>query len=180
MPAETLLALVCPEFALADYQQIQIWRREHDGVLADRVLPHITLVSPVSGWKPGDFIREIHARLAGQQPFDIVLDKAVSRLDTEAEVAMEWLVPTIGREALSALQGQLHAGALSAERPAGPSGIPHLTIGRGAEPAVSKARVAEINEAGLSIHCRASAVQIIRYKGDRVKLLERVPLGRER
>jgi 2'-5' RNA ligase len=180
MPAETLLALVCPEFALADYQQIQLWRREHDGALADQILPHVTLVFPVSGWNPGDFIREIHARLAGQQPFDIVLDKAVAHPDAGGPAAMEWLVPTIGREALSALQDQLYAGALAAERRAGPAGIPHLTIGRGAEPAASKARMAEINEAGLSIHCRASAVQIVRFKGERVKLLERVPLGRGR
>ena len=180
MPAETLLALVCPEFALADYEQIQLWRREHDAVLADQVLPHFTLVFPVSGWKPGDFIREVQARLAGQKPFDIVLGRAVSHPDAGSEDAMDWLVPTIGREALSALQDQLYAGALASERRAGAPDVPHITIGRGADPASSEARVKEINEAGLSMRCRSSSVQIVRYKGERVKLLERLPLGRER
>ena len=179
MPAETLLALVCPEFALADYEQIQLWRREHDAVLADRVLPHFTLVFPVTGWKQGDFIREIQARLAGQKPFETVLGRAASHLDADSGDAMDWLVPTIGREALSALQDQLYAGALAPERRAGAAGIPHITIGRGTDAAASKARMAEINEAGLSMRCRASAVQIVRYKGERVKLLERIPLGRD-
>jgi 2'-5' RNA ligase len=180
MPSETLLALVCPEFALADYEQIQLWRREHDSVLADQVLPHFTLVFPVSGWKPGDFIREIQARLTRQKPFDIVLDRAVSQQDAGSEDAMDWLVPTIGREALSALQDQLYAGALAPQRRAVPAGMPHITIGRGEDPEVSQARVKGMNEAGLSMPCLASAVQIVSYKGDTVRPLERIPLGRER
>jgi 2'-5' RNA ligase len=180
MPAETLCVLLCPEFALADYEQIQLWRREHDAVLVDQVLPHFTLVFPVSGWKAGDFIREIETRLEGQAPFEIVLDRAVSHVGAGSDDAMEWLVSTVGSAALSALQDQLHAGALAPERRAGPAGIPHITIGRSTETAASKARMTEINEAGLSMRCLASAVQIVRYKGERVKLLERIPLGRER
>ncbi|WP_339748002.1 2'-5' RNA ligase family protein [uncultured Maricaulis sp.] len=180
MPATTFLALVCPEFALADYEQIQLWRREHDAALADQVLPHFTLVFPVDGWKPGDLIRETQTRLEGQKPFEIVLDRAVSHSNADSEDVMEWLVPTIGREALSALQDRLYAGALAPERRAGPAAMPHITIGRGSDGAASQVRVRDINEAGLSMRCRASAVQIVRQKGERVKLLERIELGRER
>jgi 2'-5' RNA ligase len=179
MPAETLLALVCPEFGLADYEQIQLWRREHDAPRADQFLPHFTLVRPVSGWKQGEFIREIQARLAGQDPFEIVLSRAVSQPDAQSGAVMDWLVPSTGREALSALQDQLYARALAPERRAGPAAVPHITIGRGTDAAASQARMAAIEEAGLSMRCLASAVQIVRIKGERVKLLERIPLGRE-
>ncbi|WP_417494813.1 2'-5' RNA ligase family protein [Maricaulis sp.] len=179
MPAETLCVLLCPEFALADYEQIQLWRREHDTARADLLLPHFTLVDPVTGWNPGEFAREIEARLPGQNPFGIVLDRAVSHQDEGGGEVADWLVPGPGREALEALQDRLCSGALAGERRAAPARRPHITIGRDSDAAASQARVKAINEGELSIHCLASAVQIVRIKGERVKLLERIPLGRE-
>jgi 2'-5' RNA ligase len=176
MPAETFLALVCPEFALADYEQIQRWRREHDAGRADLVLPHFILVDAVSGWKPGDFAAEVEARLLGQTPFEIVLSQAVSHQDDSGAV-MDWLVPSTGRDALGALRTQLYSGAFASEAHAGAS--PHITIGRGSDAAASQARVKAINEAGLSMRGQVSGVQIVRYKGDAVKRVERVPLGRK-
>ena len=180
MPTETHLALLCPEFALADYEQIQLWRREHDAERADQLLPHFTLVGPVSGWSPGEFAREVEARLLGVRPFEIVLDRAVSHRDDGRSEVMDWLLPGPGHEALAALQDRLYSGTLAAERPAGPAQAPHITIGRDSDAAASQARMRELNEAELSIRCLASAVQIVRRKGERVKLVERVPLGRER
>ncbi|WP_417496804.1 2'-5' RNA ligase family protein [Maricaulis sp.] len=180
MPTETLLALVCPEFALTDYEQIQLWRREHDAEQADQLLPHFTLVGPVSGWSPGEFAREVEARLLGIKPFEIVLDHAVSQRDDGSGEVMDWLVPGPGREALAALQGRLYSGTLAAERPAGPAPVPHITIGRDSDAAASQARMRELNKAELCIRCLVSAVQIVRRKGEGVKLVERVPLGRER
>tara|TARA_R110000868_G_scaffold53744_1_gene168502 strand:- start:27169 stop:27711 length:543 start_codon:yes stop_codon:yes gene_type:complete len=180
MSTDTLLALICPEFSLEDYERIQHWRRAHDAVQADQVLPHFTLVFPVSGWSPGAFAREVEARLAGHEPFEIVLSQAVSHQDSGSADAMVWLVPSIGREALSGLQDRLYAGTLSAERPADEEGIPHITIGRGLEAAASQALVKRINAAGLEMRCTASAVQIVRLKGERVRTVERIPLGRSR
>ena len=178
MSTETLLAIICPEFTLQDYEQIQRWRREHDAELADQVLPHFTLVFAVTGWKTGDFAREVEARLLGQKPFEIVLSRAVSHQDSGSAAAMDWLVPTIGREAVSGLQDRLYGGALSGERHAGLAGTPHVTIGRGLDAAASKGHVSEINAEGLSMHCRASAVEIVSRKGDHWRTRERVPLGR--
>lgn len=180
MPAETLLALICPEFALGDYERIQRWRRSHDAGRVDQLLPHFTLVFPVRGWKTGEFSPELRARREGQGPFEIVLDRAVSHSDAGSETVMDWLLPGVGREALSALQDRLYAGALAPERPAGPATRPHITIGRSTDAAASQARMAAIDESGLSMRCIAGAVQIVRFKGERVKRLDRIERGRER
>lgn len=179
MSAETFLAVLCPELALQDYELIQRWRREHDGALADQILPHFTLVSPVTGWRQGDFVREVQTRLAGQQSFAIELSGAVSHRDETTGKTQDWLVPGAGRETIKALQERLHAGAFKPLARADIEYSPHITIGCDSDPAASAQRIADLNEAGVSMHCKAGALEIVSRKGDRLRTIERMPFYRE-
>jgi 2'-5' RNA ligase len=176
MIQDNYLAIISPEFSVEDYEWIQAWRRAHDAVLADQVLPHFTLVFPVAGWELSEFSQEVHARLSGLELFEVELTSAAVRRDTINADVMEVLVPGEGSEELNRLHTALYAGEFDYETRPDLTYHPHLTIGRSKDAQAAYQRINDLNKTGVSIRCLATSIDIVSYKNDRVRALERIDL----
>jgi 2'-5' RNA ligase len=170
------LAIICPEFSAKDYEWIQDWRRKHDAVLAEQVLPHFTLVFPVGGWSLREFSQEVHARLSDMKSFEIALTNAAVRHDKITGDEIDALVPGVGAVELNKLHAALYAGEFASEAQPDLVYHSHLTIGRSKDAEAAYKRISELNKIGVAIRCLATSINIVSYKNDRVRQLERIAL----
>jgi 2'-5' RNA ligase len=129
--------VVFPQFV--NVEQIERVRRTYDP-LEKGVPPHITLVFPFAGAQGLAELREhVGAVVAGMRPFPIEL-----REITGHEGEYLFLNVKRGNDELIALHDQLYTGPLAEHRSWRHTYLPHLTVGRVADPAAFARAVREL------------------------------------
>jgi len=171
------LAVAYPEIADADRAWIDAYRERHDHRYAQIVPPHFTLIFPVPDWNQERFVGEVAMRLKGWRKINFRLAVATVSRDNSGAYFHDFLIPEEGFSAIVKLHDALYGGALSDYLRLDLDFIPHVGIGNDDDGWASKARVDEINAAGVSISGVIKSIDVIEYTSGPVRTVRTFPLG---
>lgn len=171
-----LLALAYPELAPGDRAWIEAIRAAHDPRHAI-VAAHITLVFPTTDLAPEAFVAAVARHASGGAPIPFTLRCALPFGDTTGAATDVFLVPDEGLGALVRLHDRLYAGALAPALRLDIPFIPHLTVGRAADPREAKRLADALNARPLAVAGRVAALDVVAHEAGAVRTLARLPLG---
>lgn len=170
------LVVAYPELEQSDYEWIQSYRKQNDGRYFNVVEPHITLVFAVHDIDERIFIDEAKKQAQGIKPFDFHIKVATINLDNSGDYYHEFLVPDIGYSNIVKLHDKLYADKFADYLRLDIDFIPHIGIGNSDVAQQSKSRIDELNSKNISIKGKLKSIDVIEYKDDTVKTIEKIDL----
>lgn len=170
------LVVAYPELSETDYDQIQVFRQQHDELYYDVVNPHFTIVFPVFGWDEEAFVAESAKQAVGIRPFAFTLRSAVLNKDAFNDYFHTFLVPDEGYGRIIRLHDQMYADKLFPERALEIDFIPHIGIGNSRDPLACLAMMREWNKEDFAISGQVTALDIISYEDDATMTLQQIQL----
>ncbi len=171
-----LLVLAYPELAPDDRAWIERVRAEHDPRHAV-VAAHFTIVFPTTSLLAEAFVAEVARQAEGCAPIPFVLRSALPFKDVTGEGADIFLVPDEGFGALVRLHDRLYAGALAPVLRLDIPSIPHITVGRAADPRACKRLADALNARPFAIRGTIAALDVVAREEHAVRTIARLPLG---
>jgi len=171
------LAVAYPEIADVDRAWIDAYRERHDRRYARIIPPHFTLIFAVPDWDEERFVAEVAMRVEGWRRINFRLAVATVSRDDSGAYFHEFLIPEEGYSAIVKLHDALYGGALSDHLRLDLDFIPHVGIGNDVDGWASKARMDEINAAGVSISGAIKSIDVIEYTRGPVRTVRTFPLG---
>jgi hypothetical protein len=165
-----------PELAPADYEMIQLCRRDHNS-LFKVIEPHFTIVFSVPDMDAGVFIEEIKKQVGHAPSIPFCLRCAVINKDSFSNNFDAFLVPDEGFSRIVKLHDKLYSNKLSHHHLLDISYIPHISIGNSTDVLTIKKIVDQWNEKEFTINGIISSLDIINYENRVVTTVERVGLG---
>ena len=176
-----LLVLAYPELAPDDRAWIERVRAEHDPRHAV-VAAHFTIVFPTTSLLTTSllaeaFVAEVARQAEGCAPIPFVLRSALPFKDVTGEGADVFLVPDEGFGALVRLHDRLYAGALALALRLDIPSIPHITVGRAADPRDCKRLADALNARPFAIRGTIAALDVVAREEHAVRTIARLPLG---
>ncbi len=171
-----LLVLAYPELAPPDRAWIERIRAEHDPRHAV-VAAHFTIVFPITDLAPDALVDEVTRQAAACAPISFVLRSALPFKDVTGEGADVFLVPDEGFVALVRLHDRLYAGALAPRLRLDIPSLPHITVGRAADPRACKRLADALNARPFAIPGRIAALDVVMHDDQALHNIARLPLG---
>lgn len=172
-----LLVLAYPEVVTGDYERIQTFRKQHDGLYYHVVKPHFTLVFPVFDWQEEAFVAEIARQKQDFHPFEFCLRCATLNKDAFNDHYHTFLVPDEGYSRIVKLHDRLYAGKLFPQRALSVDFVPHIGVGNSTDPLDCLSMIEQWNREEFVMPGFVDALDIVRYENDTVQTIQRLPLG---
>ena len=169
-----LHVIAYPELAAADYELIQLYRRDHNS-LFKVIEPHFTIVFSVPDVPPADFIAEIKNKLR-TPAIRFCLRCAVINKDSFSNNYDAFLVPDEGFGRIVKIHDKLYSDKLSDHHRLDISYIPHLSIANSPDVQPIKKIVDQWNEKEFAINGIISSLDIINYENRVITTIEKIQL----
>jgi len=166
-----LYTLAFPTLREADAAFVARFRGLHDGLQADRVAPHFTLVFASNGVSEDAYLAHVEAVARRRAPVDFTCRHAMLGADGESETGYVFLVPDEGYSGLSRLHDRLYSGPLASRLRLDLPFVPHITVGRHARREVAKELCDALNDTGLCIPGRVETLAVSALEEGRVNTL---------
>lgn len=171
------LVLAYPELHENDLDSIQKFRKEHDELFYSRVLPHFTLVFPVSDMTEKDFKEEIQKRSQSLSSFPFTFRCAVLNKDSFNEYYHVFLVPDEGFSKVIRFHDTLYSGKLLEHRLLTIDFVPHMGIGCSKDPGECLKMIELWNQRDFEIRGKVSVLDLVEFDGKTVKTFEQISLN---
>ncbi len=177
MSTRSLLAINYPTLAQPDLGWIQGIRQQYDELYFEVVAPHFTLVFPAFNQDETTFTEHVRRIVCETAPFEFVLRCTVLGDDAFSDYTHVFLVPDEGYSQIVRLHDRLYTGILSEQLRLEIPFIPHIGIANSKDPKACKRLVNQINNREFEIFGTVEHLDVIKYGENRVRTLERIPLG---
>ena len=69
------LTIACPEIAMQDFELMQNFRKVNDRLYYKIVQPHFTVVFPLTGFSPAEFLEEIKNQTSETKPIPVSMSR---------------------------------------------------------------------------------------------------------
>ncbi|HTJ57061.1 MAG TPA: 2'-5' RNA ligase family protein [Devosiaceae bacterium] len=161
--------MVCyPVLAPADLAAIEAFRHRHEPRRAKAILPHVTLVFGAGAIPEDELVGRLFDEASTTAPFPLTLDSPEPYRDPLRGERKVFLKVKGGREQVKRLYR-----ALNRDAPLAPYAFdPHMTIASPESEGALATAVSEAASLPVPISAMATALQLLRFDGDRI-----VPLG---
>ena len=170
-----LHVIAYPELATADYEKIQLYRRDHNS-LFKVIEPHFTIVFSVPDMPAADFIAEIKKLTTHVPAIRFCMRCAVINKDSFSNNYDAFLVPDEGFSRIVKLHDKLYSDKLSYHHRLDISYIPHISIANSPDVQPIKKIVDEWNEKEFAINGIISSLDIINYENRVITTVEKIQL----
>ncbi len=177
MSNRSLLAINYPTLVQPDLDWIQGIRQQYDELYFEVVAPHFTLVFPAFNQDETTFTEHVRRIARETPPFEFVLRCAVLGDDAFSDYTHVFLVPDEGYSQIVRLHDRLYTGILSEQLRLDIPFVPHIGIANSKDARACKRLVDEINAREFEIFGKVEHLDVIEYVENRVRTLERIPLG---
>jgi 2'-5' RNA ligase len=167
--------LAYPTLAQQDFEWIQAIRHTQDR-LFEAVEPHFTIVFPTEKLSAAELTDHTESTTRGQSRIVFALTNALVVEEDSKALFRAFLVPSIGRQEITALHDLMYTGALATELRLDLPFIPHISIATNKHRGIVQQIVEDINNQAININGVIEALMVSSYDGIRVKDIKRVPL----
>jgi len=174
------LVLAYPEIKKSEFELIQKYRQENDGLFYSVVEPHFTIVFPVFDRPESEFLEEIRKKTEGFTEFDFVLRCATINKDAFNEYFHTFLVPDEGYSRIIKLHDGLYSGILKENLRLDLDFVPHIGIGNSMDKQECKKMVDEWNKTEFEINGTISKLTVVEYETNSVRKIEEIKLERKK
>jgi hypothetical protein len=170
-----LHVITYPELRPADYEMIQLFRRDHNSLY--RVIePHFTIVFSVPDMQAADFMAEVRRAAAGVAAINFCCRCAVTNKDSFSNNYDAFLVPDEGFSSIVRLHDRLYGDLLSWHHRLDVNYIPHISIANSPDVYAIKKIVDQWNEKPFAISGTISSLDVINYENRVITTIEKIKL----
>lgn len=170
------LVLAYPELKGTDFETIQNYRKDKDGLFFNVVNPHFTVVFPMSGILQEEFIAEVKDQCTAFTKFDFTIRCATINKDAFSDYFHTFLVPDEGYSIFIKLHDKLYSNKFKSSLRLDIDFVPHIGIGNSLDKFACKKMVDEWNEKEFSISGRISHLTIVKYENNCVTKIKDIEL----
>lgn len=170
-----LHVIAYPELAPADYEMIQLFRRDYNS-LFKVIEPHCTIVFSVTDMHLEYFIAEIKKQIDLTPSIQFCIRCAVINKDSFSNDYDAFLLPDEGLSRIVKLHDKLYSDKLSHHHRLDISYIPHISIASSPDVQSIKKIVDQWNKKEFEINGIISSLDIINYENRIVTTIEKIPL----
>lgn len=164
-----------PQLSAADYERIQLCRKEHNS-LYNMIDAHFTIIFSVPDMSLEDFSAEVNKQVQGFKAIPFTFRCAVINRDAISGNYDAFLIPDEGHNTIYKLHDQLYSDKLAYQHRLDISYIPHLSIASNPDPLVIKRIVNEWNAQEFAIQGTISSLDIINYENRVITTVEKIQL----
>ncbi len=164
-----------PDLAPADYERIQLCRREHN-TLYNIIEPHFTIVFSVPDMELDEFATEVKKQVAGMAAIPFTLRCTVVNKDSFSAYYDALLVPDEGFSGITKLHDRLYSRKLWRYLRLDVSYIPHMSIANSLDVHRIKGVVDKWNAEEFAIQGTVSSLDIINYENRVITTVELIEL----
>jgi len=164
------------DLALADYERIQISRRDYN-TLYKVIEPHFTIVFSVPDMPAADFITEIKKQARDIKAIQFCCRCTVINKDSFSNNYDAFLVPNEGFSSIIKLHDRLYSDKLSHHHRLDISYIPHISIANSPDVQIIKKIVDQWNEKEFAINGIISSLDVINYENRVITTIEKIRLS---
>lgn len=172
----SLLVIAYPLIEENDFNAIQRYRMENDGLYFSVVIPHFTFVFPVLDILLDEFSMKVYEKLRDSSQIDFVIRCAILHKDALIDNYHSFLVPDEGFSQMVKLHDRVYSGALKQDHLLDLDYIPHMGIGNSKNPLKCKQMVDDWNQKELVIKGTISELTLVHFENNQITDLQTLQL----
>ena len=170
-----LHVIAYPEFAPADFQKIQLFRKDYNS-LYNIIASHFTIVFSIPDIPGSDFISEVKKQVDEVSIINFNLRCAVINKDSFSNNYDAFLVPDEGFGRITKLHDKLYSDKFSVHHRLDISYIPHISIANSSDAKKIKNIVDEWNKDDFEIKGTIASLDVINYENRVITTIEKINL----